>query len=113
LRLNTAGLTSGLAARFLPFAPALAASVILMTAGWKQIRSPGEVVDIWPGPITICGLFALTMVLGVIPGVRLQLGLIAAWTGLCGIVVVGGLFLVRKRIMPGREVRERRLSCST
>ena len=75
------------------FLPTLAASIILMVIGWRQIRSSRLVITFWPGLAAACALFSVTLALG-LSGLGLELRLVAVWLGMSGLAVVCGLGMV-------------------
>jgi hypothetical protein len=80
--------------RFWVFLPALAAGLLLMGHGWRQLQSPGKLIPQQPGLAAVCGVFGINVILGLFHGLHSGPGLIAAWLGLSGILVAGGLGLV-------------------
>jgi hypothetical protein len=82
------------AGRIWVFLPALAAGLLLMGHGWRQLQSPGKLIAPQPGLAAVCGVFGINAILGLFHGLNSGPGLIAAWLGLSGILVAGGLGLV-------------------
>lgn len=91
--------------------PVLAAAVFLVLAGWRQIVAPGGVIPQHAGITAAGSLFALTAVMGFLPGTAPGLNLVAAWLGISGLAVSGGLILARQLSFKNREVH-RENTCS-
>ena len=91
--------------------PVPAAAVFLVLAGWRQIVMPGGVLPQHADVAAAGGLFAITAVTGFLPGTATGLNLIAAWLGISGLAVSGGLVLTRKLSFKDREVH-RENTCS-
>ena len=76
------------------FLPTLAASLILMAIGWRQIRSTRRIITFWPGLAAACSFFAVTLSPGMFFGLLPGLELVTAWIGMFGLAVVAGIILI-------------------
>jgi len=104
LRLHLFGSAFDLSGPVVFFLPVLTASLFLILAGWNQIRSPGKVTLNRPRLLAACGLFTLTVVLGLASNSLPGSTLIVTWLGVSGLMVAGALVLIRERLpqtLPG------------
>ncbi len=79
----------------LAMAPALSGAVLLVLAGWAQLKSPHEFLPRSPRLAIIGILFALTAALGALASGPHIMNMLATWLGVSGLIVTLGLILVR------------------